>query len=360
MQLRYQIREGTLKVSELKFEYPDELVATRPAEASRVLWVESAFSEISTSQALDRIPAGDVLVLNNTKVLKRRVFALENELEILFLGQLKIEGQEEFWQVLFPSKKLKIGAEIHLPLGKKITLVEKGRPQIVRSDSVLNEDYFQAVAELPLPPYIQKARGERHAEEADESWYQTAWASEPGSFAAPTASLHFSSQDIHALRKKGVEVHELTLHVGLGTFLPVTSEDLDQHDMHEEWAQIPIATWTAVQAAQNSGRHVWALGTTVTRALESAGQGLLTQTQTGLQGFTKILIQPGYTWQVVDRLLTNFHQPESTLLALVAAFSDLNTVKSAYQYAISRGFRLFSYGDLSVWIKAKSPVHLKA
>jgi S-adenosylmethionine:tRNA ribosyltransferase-isomerase len=338
-----------MKLVELKFDYPEELVATQPAAQSRVLWVDQGFSEISVDQLIERIPAGDLLILNNTKVLKRRVFA--GELEILFLSQLSSSESGELWQVLFPSKKLKIGAEIELPLGRKIQLVEKGRPQVVRSSTPLTEEYFQEVAELPLPPYIQKARGERHTEKADESWYQTAWAKKAGSFAAPTASLHFSQIHLEQLRQRQVEIHELTLHVGLGTFLPVTAEDLNDHEMHEEWVQIPRTTWQAIQAAKREGRNIWALGTTVTRALESAGLGLLKETEEGLQGLTQILIQPGYQWRIVDRLLTNFHQPESTLLALVAGFSDLNTVKSAYQYAISQGFRLFSYGDLSVWIK---------
>lgn len=337
-----------MKISDLQFHYPEELVATKPERPSRVLKIEKGeFAEISLAQLIQEIPSGDILVVNNTKVLKRRVFA--GDLEILFLGKLNQPG--EFWEVLFPSKKTKLDQALELPLGVKMTLRQKGRPQIVEINQVLDESYFEKVAELPLPPYIQKARGARHTVEADESWYQTAWAKEPGSFAAPTASLHFSQQDLETLKAKGVRICELTLHVGLGTFLPVTTEDLNDHDMHAEWVEIPRETWQAIQDAKAQGRKIWSLGTTATRSLESAGQGLLKESETGLQGFTKLLIQPGYQWTTVDRLLTNFHQPESTLLALVAGFSDLNTVKSAYEYAISKRFRLFSYGDLSVWIK---------
>jgi S-adenosylmethionine:tRNA ribosyltransferase-isomerase len=337
-----------MKLSDLQFEYPENLVATQPHRPSRVLWVEGGEPrEISVRELLSQIPAGDLLIVNNTRVLKRRVFS--DDLEILFLG--KLAGSGERWEVLFPSKKYKLGEEIALPLGVSMKLVQKGRPQIVEVNQPLTEDYFEKVAELPLPPYIQKARGERHTVGADESWYQTHWASEPGSFAAPTASLHFSKEDFQFLRDRGVRILELTLHVGLGTFLPVTAEDLDQHEMHAEWVQIPRETWSAIQAAKSSGRKIWSLGTTATRALESAAGGVLNEGETGLQGMTSILIQPGYTWKVVDRLLTNFHQPESTLLALVAAFSDLKTVKSVYQYAISKHFRLFSYGDLSVWLR---------
>lgn len=337
-----------MKISDLRFDYPEELVATEPQDPSRVLLVEKGqFSEISLAQLIEKIPAGDFLVLNNTKVLKRRVFA-EN-LEVLFLG--KLATGEEHWEVLFPSKKYAVGEKIQLPLGVTMTLVKKGRPQVVQVSESLTEDYFEKVAELPLPPYIQKARGDRHTVEADESWYQTAWAKIPGSFAAPTASLHFSHKDLKDLEKKGVKLVELTLHVGLGTFLPVSTENLEDHQMHSEWAEISLPVWRSLQEAQKQGHKVWALGTTAARALESAGQGLLKESEESLQGFTELLIQPGYQWKVVDRLLTNFHQPESTLLALVAGFYDLKTVKSAYQYAISRGFQLFSYGDLSVWIK---------
>jgi S-adenosylmethionine:tRNA ribosyltransferase-isomerase len=329
-----------MKLSDLKFDYPESLVATEPQRPSRVLWVENESpSEIAFAELLKKIPVGDVLVLNNTKVLRRRVFAGQ-DLEILFLSS----DDRRHWEVLFPSRKYKIGDEIELPLGQKIKLLEKGRPQKVLSSEELTEDYFQAVAELPLPPYIQKARGTRHAVAADESWYQTAWAQKMGSFAAPTASLHFSAQDIEALRASGVRVLELTLHVGLGTFLPVTAEDLDQHEMHSEYFEIPPSVWSDIQVARLQGRKIWALGTTVTRALEgSARSGRL-------NGFTQILLQPGAEFQIVDRLLTNFHQPESTLLALVYAFAGQSCVQRAYGYAIERAFRLFSYGDLSVWI----------
>lgn len=337
-----------MKVTDLDFSFPEELIATAPQRPSRVMWVEASENpvEISFSELLTKIPAGDVLVVNNTQVLKRRVFA--GDLEILFLKQQTATE----WEVLFPSKKFKLGATLPLPEDVQMTLLEKGRPQKVSLSREVGEDYFQRVAELPLPPYIQKAREQRHTVEADESWYQTAWAQKPGSFAAPTASLHFSDQDIQELKTRGVQVLEVTLHVGLGTFLPVTAEDLDQHDMHEEYVEIPAPTWREILAARGKGYKVWSLGTTTTRSLESAGQGVLPGSAAeGFQGFTKILIQPGYEFRVVDRLLTNFHQPQSTLLALVAAFSSLDQVKACYQWAIERKFRLFSYGDLSCWTR---------
>lgn len=338
-----------MKITDLEFSFPEELIAIFPQKPSRVMWVneDGRPEEISFQELLNRIPSGDVLVVNNTQVLKRRVFA--GDVEILFL---KHNGDSE-WEVLFPSKRYKIGSVLELPLGLSMTLLEKGRPQKVRLNQAIGEDYFQKVAELPLPPYIQKARAQRHTVEADESWYQTAWAKNPGSFAAPTASLHFSSDDMDQLRQRGVQIVEVTLHVGLGTFLPVTAEDLNDHDMHEEYVEISATAWQTIQDAKKAGHKIWALGTTAARSLESAGQGIFKNTSgSALQGFTKLLIQPGYQFQEVDRLLTNFHQPQSTLLALVSGFTSLEKVKTCYRWAIERKFRLFSYGDLTCWHKS--------
>jgi S-adenosylmethionine:tRNA ribosyltransferase-isomerase len=337
-----------MKINDLKYDYPEELVATEPQYPPRVMWVEQhKSSEIPFAELLNKIPEGDVLVVNNTKVLKRRVFA--GELEILFLKALNATD----WEVLFPSRKYKLEEEIALPDGVTMKLIQKGRPQVVRLSQVVDEEYFAKNGELPLPPYIQKARNARHTVGADESWYQTAFAKEAGSFAAPTASLHFREKDLEILKSRGVKIVELTLHVGLGTFLPVTADDLDQHDMHEEYVEISPATWAEIMTAKKSGRHVWTLGTTATRSVESAANGLLKGSDAeGFSGFTKLLIQPGYSWKIADRILTNFHQPESTLLALVSGFSSLETVKACYSWAIERKFRLFSYGDLSVWIGA--------
>lgn len=335
-----------MKLSDLDFDFPEELIATEPRRPSRVMLVRGREpQEISIETLIDLFESGDILAVNNTKVLKRRVFA--GDLEILFLKSLG--GRQ--WEVLFPSKKYKVGAQIELPLGATLTLVQKGRPQVVELNQEVNEEYFQKVAELPLPPYIQKARAARHTVEADESWYQTAWAQKPGSFAAPTASLHFNESHLDILRQRGVQVVEVTLHVGLGTFLPVTAEDLNDHDMHEEYVEISAEAWKAIEKAKQTGHRVWSLGTTTTRSLESAAAGLLRSTPEGFSGFTRLLIQPGFEFKIIDRLLTNFHQPQSTLLALVSGFSSLETVKACYQWAIERKFRLFSYGDLTCWME---------
>lgn len=335
-----------MKKSDLIYSYPEELIATEPSRPTRVMWVDLSKElnplEKNIQQMLNEIPKGDVLVINDTQVLKRRVFAkTENEeLEILFLNSLA----DNHWQVLFPSKKYAVGSQIDLPGGFTMTLVQKGRPQVVQLNQEITEEDFNRIAELPLPPYIQKARHERHNVVQDSTWYQTAWASSPGSQAAPTASLHFTNEDLNYLRNKGVHVVRVTLHVGLGTFLPLTAEDLDQHEMHHEWYSIPADSWNFILNAKKAGYKIWSLGTTSTRVLESVAR-------TGsLTGETNLLLQEGSEFKIVDRLMTNFHQPESTLLALVAGFAGLEKAQLAYAWAIDRKFKLFSYGDLSVWI----------
>jgi len=307
---------------------------------------ETSCREVNWTEFLSFFQEGDVLVLNDTKVLKRRVFTSEG-LEVLFLGS----EDRVHWNVLFPSRRYALGSEILLPGEVRMTLLEKGRPQKVKTNFALAETYFETYGELPLPPYIQKAREQRHTHDSDESWYQTQWSERPGSFAAPTASLHFTQAHLEQLKARSVRICFLTLHVGLGTFLPVEVEDLKQHVMHHESVEIPSSVLSEIEQAQSNSRQVWAMGTTVMRALESYGQGLLAfdSQKSAFVGNTDLLILPGFQFKMVDRLLTNFHQPESTLLALVMAFAGIEKVKLTYQWAIKNKFRLFSYGDLSVW-----------
>lgn len=335
-----------MKLAELKFDYPEELIATKPHRPSRVMWVKLGESprEISIAELLSAIPAGDVLVVNNTQVLKRRVFT-ETDVEVLFLDKISESKTSNTWQVLFPAKKNAVNDVLNLPKAFKMKLIEKGRPQVVEVTPPITEQAFSEIAELPLPPYIQRAREQRHNIEADESWYQTAWATQPGSMAAPTASLHFTKDDLARLRRRGVQVLELTLHVGMGTFLPVVTEDLNDHHMHAEDYQISEENWEKIVRAKHADNKIWALGTTTTRVLESIAR------TNRKSGSTSLLLKPGSDFKIVDRLLTNFHQPESTLLALVASFAGLSLVKQNYAWAMERKFRLFSYGDLSVWIK---------
>jgi S-adenosylmethionine:tRNA ribosyltransferase-isomerase len=305
-------------------------------------------SEISIQDLLHLPEPGDVWVINNTQVLPRRVFAEQLGLEILFLKPSNTDLTE--WEVLFPCSRIKDSQSVTLPGGEiEFKILTRGLPQIIRLSKPVSETYFDQFGELPLPPYIQKLRTSRHQTEEDRIWYQTAWAKYAGSLAAPTASLHFSKDDMDFLRSRGVKVLEVTLHVGIGTFLPIKTEDLSQHIMHKEWAEVPQKVWDEIQEAKSQKKKVWALGTTVTRTLESIPLGYLTHTPDGYSGETQLFIKPGFRFQVLDRLMTNFHQPESTLLALVVAAQDLSTVKSCYQWAIQKEFRLFSYGDLSVW-----------
>jgi S-adenosylmethionine:tRNA ribosyltransferase-isomerase len=180
----------------------------------------------------------------------------------------------------------------------------------------------------------------------DKAWYQTEWNKNSGSAASPTASLHFKSEDLESLKSRGVIVQTITLHVGMGTFLPIKTDSLSEHIMHSEYYEIPEETIAQIEIAKSKGRRIWALGTTVARSLESFAQ-------TGKKsGDTKLFIQSGFEWRLTSGLLTNFHQPKTTLLALVAAFAgDLDLVKNIYNYAVENRFRLFSYGDLTVWTK---------
>lgn len=332
-----------MQVADLDYNYPAELVATEPSRPSRVAVVETkGFREENMWGLLDLFQPGDCLVINESKVIPARVFTAE-EIEILFLKAVS----QDAWQVLFPAREFKVGAQLRLPGDVTGTLMQKGLPQVLRVNPSLKLDYFAEFGEMALPPYIQEARGERHNRAEDAKLYQTAWAKNPGSVAAPTASLHFQAEDLEQLRARGVSVFPLTLHVGAGTFLPIKSESLDGHVMHAESVEIPLTTQEAVLTAKARGARIWALGTTVTRALEAWASGDLPEGR----GETRIFIKPGYEFKLVSGLLTNFHQPKSTLISLVAAFAGLERVKEVYAWAVERRFRLFSYGDLSAWLR---------
>lgn len=337
-----------MKTELLDFSYPDNLVATEPQRPSRVMLSEPDRppQEISLSSVLELVGTEDVVVLNDTKVVKKRLFT-NDEVEVLFLDEVAPFE----WTVLFPAKKFKVGDRLAFAEGLEAELIEKGLPQKIRVNRSLDFSYFEKHGHLALPPYIQKARNQRESRPEDDQWYQTEWAKNFGSAASPTASLHFSESDWDILRKREVNVLTLTLHVGLGTFLPVHAEELKDHKMHAEWVQIPHETLRQIEQAKQKGGRVWALGTTVTRALESWPRGHFQPTASGLEGMTDIFILPGFEYKVVDVLMTNFHQPKSTLLALVVAFAGFERTFEVYRWAIENKFRLFSYGDLSVWKK---------
>jgi S-adenosylmethionine:tRNA ribosyltransferase-isomerase len=348
-----QIFDQLFHIESYNFSYPDDLVATVPQNPTRLMVVKETpesdwqVQEADFSQISDFFTPGDVLVINETQVQKRRVFS-DTGLEVLFLDNI----EEDIWSVLFPAKKYKIGNLLTLPGGVNLQLLEKGLPQKVKVIAgKVNADYFANFGEMALPPYIQKARGNKQNQEDDETWYQTQWAKNEGSAAAPTASLHFSNSDLKKLEDKGVKVLKLTLHVGLGTFLPMKSENIKDHNMHSEYVSIPKETLNLILEAKKNNYHVWALGSTVIRALESYAEGILNEDHEGASGHTQIFIYPGFQFKWVSGLLTNFHQPQSTLMAMVAAFSSLTDVQKAYAWAMDRKFKLFSYGDLSLWKK---------
>lgn len=335
----------TMLLADLDYDFPTELVATAPSRPTRVAYTAEGREplELNLNQLLgcfDR--QKDLMVVNETKVLPMRIFSAE-EAEILFLRPIS----NARWEVLFPARAVPLGARLRLPGGVEAVLVKKGLPQEVVLSRPVSADYFSSYGEFALPPYIQEARAERHNRSEDRGWYQTDWAKDPGAVAAPTASLHFTESQLRDLGR----VARLTLHVGAGTFFPVRTPDLRDHEMHAERVHIPDETWAEILRTRLNGGKVWAMGTTAARAIES-GERLGTQGGER-SGETRLFIFPPYQFQFVDVLLTNFHQPRSTLLALVAAFAGLATVKSTYNWAMARGFKLFSYGDLSAWTRGR-------
>lgn len=328
----------------LFYNFPENLIATQPQQDFRILSVKKgAPREVTKAELFDGFTEGDLLVINNTRVNKQRVFT-QCGLEVLFIRQLAPHR----WEVLFPARRMK-SETVKLPNGIEMRLISKGLPQTVELSEAIDDLYFEAHGELALPPYIQKARGVRGNVDNDESWYQTAWAESSGSVAAPTASLHFNNQDLKELQNRGVNIAKVTLHVGLGTFLPIKTKKLSDHVMHKEYCEIPLLLKDQVEETRQRGNKVWALGTTVARSLESLYADKLHESGDKYVGETDLFITPGFEFKAVNALMTNFHQPESTLLALVAAFAGLENVLEAYKFAIEKQFRLFSYGDLSVW-----------
>ncbi len=348
--------QDRLRADEYDYAYPESLVAIQPSENFRILLGGETPKEINKSELFGLFNAGDVLVINDTRVERRRILT-SNGLEILFCEPL--EEEKLAWRVLFMARELNLGDSIELPGEVRAELVSKGLPQTLRLNRPLNAAYFEQYGDLALPPYIQKARGERRSRKEDEKWYQTEWAKHSGSQASPTASLHFKRDDLLLLQNMGVTVAALTLHVGVGTFLPIKSEFLHEHKMHSEYVHIPQTTIDSVTVAKRQHRRVWALGTTVVRSLESWATGRIgaptgetgVDNADGVFGNTDLFISPGYRFEVVDAMMTNFHQPRTTLLALVAAFAGQENLRRSYQYAIENQFRLFSYGDLSAWIR---------
>lgn len=324
----------------LHYDYPEGLVATRPQEPCRVLYMEKGLrpEEKNLSNIFEVFNEGDVLVINRSGVKPARIFY--GGLEILFLK----EREPNTWEVLFRSAGLKTGDRVQLPEGLSAELVQKGLPQLLKTSQSLEDSYFKRNGDFALPPYIQKLRASRKNIEEDMHWYQTDWYQDQKSLAAPTASLHFSQTDLEKLKEKGVQIADVVLEVGLGTFLPLDKKNFEENRLHKENFFVSKETKTALHKAKEKGKTIWALGTTALRAIESCSSEVKDE-----RSETELFIKPGDDFKWTTGLLTNFHQPGSSLLALVMAFYGIKETQKAYNFAVKNKFRLFSYGDLSVW-----------
>lgn len=335
------------------YELPAELIAQSPLPertASRMLVLDAATAACTDARVRDlpqRLRPGDLLVLNDTRVLPARVLGHKpsgGRVEILLERAL---GEREALVQLSASKAIRVGLEIVTAGGAIEVIARAVDLWHVRLPGAVHE-FFERWGATPLPPYIH-----RPAAPADRERYQSIFAREPGAVAAPTASLHFDAALLAALAARGVQQTFVTLHVGAGTFQPVRTQDLSAHTMHAERVTVSAAACTAIDAARAAGAHVVAVGTTVVRALESAalaGDGELAP----WSGETRLFITPGFRFQVSDALLTNFHLPESTLLMLVCAFAGQEAVLAAYAHAVRARYRFFSYGDAMLLTRART------
>lgn len=334
-----------MKLENFNYDLPTNLIAQEPAEprdSCRLMLVDKKTGEWehqSFRDILNEIRAGDVLVFNNTKVIPARLYGQRKgtggKVEMLLLSP---KGNDN-WEVLVkPGKKALPGTEIVFNEHMSCQIVDKtdfgGRiahfKYNVEFDSILDQ-----IGEMPIPPYI-------HKKLEDKNKYQTIYAKYKGSAAAPTAGLHFTEELLEEIKNRGAGVYFVTLHVGLGTFRPVAKENIEEHEMHKEWYDVPQITADAVNRAKTEGRRIIAVGTTSVRTLESAGQ---TGTLVAGGGWTQLYIYPGYEWNIVDAIVTNFHLPESTLIMMMAAFAGTNHILSAYKEAVNQKYRFFSFGD---------------
>ena len=351
-----------MKTDDFNFDLPETSIAQYPPERrgdSRLLVLDRAGSAAAQPDRIHQthsmvkdllrfLEPGTLMVFNDSKVRKARIYgtALETGAVVEFLLLEPLTRQNgpsavsASWRTMTSkAKKQKIGKSYIFPDGLKGTIVgEEDDEKIIEFDEALGDQYLEANGHMPLPPYIK-----REDEVIDSERYQTVYAKVTGSAACPTAGLHFTQPLLDSLSSAGIDIEWVTLHVGLGTFLPVRVDEVERHRMHEEWYTVSEKTAAAVNAAKKEGRKVLAVGTTSLRTLESAwdpSAGLRSGSSS-----TSIFIYPGYRFNVVDQLFTNFHTPKSTLLMLVAAFAGRKTILDAYAEAIREGYRFFSYGD---------------
>lgn len=337
-----------MHTNDFDFDLPEELIAQTPLEkrdSSRLLIIDHQTKEMTDShfdQIVDQLNPGDALVMNNTRVLPARLHGekpdTHGHVELLLLKNTK----EDQWEVLAkPAKRLKVGSKVSFGDGRlTATVIEEldhGGRIVEFSYSGIFLEVLESLGEMPLPPYI-------HEKLEDSERYQTVYAKENGSAAAPTAGLHFTEALLKKIKDKGVHLVYLTLHVGLGTFRPVSVDSVDEHEMHSEFYHLSEeAAQTLRQVKANGGRLV-AVGTTSIRTLETIGTKFDGDIQAD-SGWTNIFIKPGYQFKVVDAFSTNFHLPKSTLVMLVSTFAGREFVLEAYQHAVNEKYRFFSFGD---------------
>ena len=336
-----------MRKEDFYFDLPEELIAQDPLEdrsSSRLMVLDKITGEVEHRHFKDiteYLRPGDCLVINNTKVIPARLYGVkdgtETKIEILLLKR----KENDIWETLVkPGKKCKIGTKIvfgeGILTGEVVDIVEEGNRLIQFHYEGIFEEILDRLGQMPLPPYITHQL-------QDKNRYQTVYAKYDGSAAAPTAGLHFTPELLQQVRDMGVEIAEVTLHVGLGTFRPVKETDVLKHHMHSEFYKIEQSEADKINKAKKEGHRVIAVGTTSTRTLESAADenGFLTEKS----GWTEIFIYPGYQFKVIDALITNFHLPESTLVMLVSALAGREHVLAAYETAVEEKYRFFSFGD---------------
>ena len=343
-----------MKTADFYYDLPQELIAQDPLEdrsSSRLMHLslqDGSIEHRHFTDVLDYLEEGDCLVINDTKVIPARLYGHKEETGALIEILLLKRKENDIWECLVkPGKKARPGAKITfgngILKGEIIDVVEEGNRLIQFHYEGIFEEILDQLGQMPLPPYITHQL-------KDKNRYQTVYAKYDGSAAAPTAGLHFTPELLEQVRAMGVEIAEVTLHVGLGTFRPVKESDVLKHHMHSEFYRIEQSEADKINRAKQAGHRIIAVGTTSTRTLESAADehGMLHETS----GWTEIFIYPGYQFKVIDALITNFHLPESTLVMLVSALAGREHVLHAYEIAVQERYRFFSFGD-AMFITAK-------
>ncbi|MGD0750779.1 MAG: tRNA preQ1(34) S-adenosylmethionine ribosyltransferase-isomerase QueA [Anaerolineales bacterium] len=332
-----------MRTSDFDYTLPPESIAQTPVEprdSSRLLVLNRDTGTIEHAyfrELVRYLNPNDLLVVNRTRVIPARLFARKStggRVEVLLLRRDDLLT----WECLVGSKGLAVGRSITIengPSGEIVGVLEGSRRRLRFSKPI--EPYFPRAGHVPLPPYI-------HAPLQDPERYQTVYAREPGSAAAPTAGLHFTTRLMDELKSQGVNFAEVTLHVGLDTFAPVTEDDPEQHQIHTEWCEVPPATVDAIAGARQSGGRIIAVGTTSVRTLESAARSGR-DSIISYSGPTNLYILPGYSFKLVDAMITNFHLPKSTLIMLVSAFAGREKILQAYAVAVQQHYRFYSFGD---------------